>query len=68
MRPGHGDPAGATATPVGELNEPLPAPASPTANTGFPMRSNASTLSWSASATTTAPPVALAATSIVRHV
>ena len=68
MRPGHGDPAGATATPIGELNEPLPAPTSPAANRALPLPSNMITLSWSASATTTAPPVALAATSIVRRV
>ena len=64
MRPGHGDPDGATAMPMGRSNEPLPAPFRPAANTGLPMRSNASTLLWSASATSTAPPVALAATSI----
>ena len=53
---------------MGLSNEPLPAPFSPMANTGFPPRSNASTLLRSASATITAPPVALAATSIARLV
>ena len=64
MRPGHGDPDGATAMPMGRSNEPLPLPRSPAANTGLPSRSNASTLPRSASATSTAPPVALTATSI----